>query len=70
LATARELARARGDVSVGAYGELIAELVLAIDAEDREERIAAVREDLAALPEADRWIRAVAPGLLERALAK
>lgn len=64
LATARELARARGDVSVGAYGELIADLVLAIDAEDREERMAAVREDLAALPDADRWIRAVAPALL------
>ncbi len=65
LAAARELARARGDVSVGAYPELIADLVLAIDAEDREERMAAVRDDLAALPDADRWIRAVAPRLLD-----
>lgn len=65
LDAARELARARGDVSVGAYPELIADLVLAIDAEDREERMAAVREDLAALPDADRWIRAVAPRLLD-----
>jgi len=56
-ALAKELASARGDVSLGAYGELAAELVLARDAEDRDERLAALREDLAALPAADRWLQ-------------
>jgi hypothetical protein len=56
----RELARARGDVSLGGFGELAAEVVLARDAEvDREERLAAIREDLSALPAAERWLRAI-----------
>lgn len=58
-ALATELARARGDVSLGAYGELAAEIVLARDADDRDERLAAIREDLAALPAADSWLRAI-----------
>lgn len=70
LPLARELAMARGDVSVGAYAELVAELVLAVDAEDREERVASVREDLAALPDADRWLRSIAPALMTPTLGK
>jgi hypothetical protein len=54
---ARELARARGDVSLGGFGELAADIVLARDAEDRDERLAAIREDLAALPAAERWLK-------------
>ncbi len=58
-ALAAELARARGDVSLGAYGELAAEVVLARDAEDREERVASIREELAALPAAALWLRQI-----------
>lgn len=70
LTTARELARARGDVSIGASGEIIAELVLSTDAEDRDERVASIREDLAMMPALEQWVRAVLPGFLEYALPR
>jgi hypothetical protein len=55
LETAQKIARARSDVSLGAYGEILADLALAIGAEDERERMAAVREDMSALPHFDQW---------------
>ena len=67
---ATQLARARGEVLVGASIELLAELTLAEAGEDRDARIDAVRQDLAQMPDVERWIRAAAPGFLERTLPR
>jgi hypothetical protein len=68
LAAARALARGRGDVGVGAHAELVAEILLADEATDRDACLALVREDLARAPETERWLRAALPGFLDRAL--
>jgi len=70
LVEARALAKARGDVAVGAYVELVADMALVEESEDRDERMAAIREDLALMPELERWLRAVLPGYLEHALPR
>lgn len=66
LALARELARVRSDVGIGAHGEVLAELALADAADDRDDRISALRDELSAMPSLDRWARTVAPSLLGR----
>jgi hypothetical protein len=61
LEAARRIARTRIDIAVSAYDDLLADLVLAAEADDdeRSELLGTMRE----LPNAEAWLRVVAPGL-------
>ncbi|MGZ3477779.1 MAG: hypothetical protein ACXWUG_31365, partial [Polyangiales bacterium] len=68
LDVAEAIAAQREDLVLGASGDRIADLVVAARAPDRAERLEILREELAADPARDTWLRAAVPNLIESVL--